>query len=154
MFRSFFSRLWPMCTYRSSPGWLPTECQRNNVNTFNLQPSPVTQAANPTTAAAVTSLGTSVRLSTTLSQPHSTAMNQKVSNASVFLFHLYLSYFNLLFLSSMMNALIESEASQAFFVQNPSHYVLMKCGTRQFWRFENEFQHFENEFHPFWKAVS
>ena len=38
---------------------------------------------------------------------------------------------------------------QAFFVRNPSHYVLMKCGTRQFWRFENEFQHFENEFHPF-----
>ena len=31
---------------------------------------------------------------------------------------------------------------QAFFVRNPSHYVLMKCGTRQFWRFENEF-------HPF-----
>ena len=36
-----------------------------------------------------------------------------------------------------------------FFVRNPSHYVLMKCGTRQFWHFENEFQHFENEFHPF-----
>ena len=43
-----------------------------------------------------------------------------------------------------------------FFVRNPSHYVLMKCETRQFWHFENEFQHFknesqlfENEFHYF-----
>ena len=36
-----------------------------------------------------------------------------------------------------------------FFVRNPSHYVLMKCGTMQFCRFENEFWHFENEFHPF-----
>ena len=38
---------------------------------------------------------------------------------------------------------------RGFFVRNPFHYVLMKCGTRQFWRFENEFWHFENEFHDF-----
>ena len=49
---------------------------------------------------------------------------------------------------------IQSIFCRLFFVRNPSHYVLMKCGTRQFWHFENEFQHFENEFHPFWKAVS
>ena len=38
---------------------------------------------------------------------------------------------------------------QAFFVRNPSHSLQRKCGTRQFWRFENEFQHFENEFQHF-----
>ena len=30
-----------------------------------------------------------------------------------------------------------------FFVRNPSQSLQRKCGTRQFWRFENEFQHFE-----------
>ena len=36
-----------------------------------------------------------------------------------------------------------------FFVRNPSQSLQRKCGTRQFWRFENEFQLFENEFHYF-----
>ena len=36
-----------------------------------------------------------------------------------------------------------------FYVRNPSKSLQRKCGTRQFWRFENEFQHFENEFQHF-----
>ena len=39
--------------------------------------------------------------------------------------------------------------TQAFFVRNPSHSLQRKCGTRHFWRFENEFQHFKNEFQLF-----
>ena len=39
--------------------------------------------------------------------------------------------------------------SRLFFVRNPSHSLQRKCGTRQFWRFENELQHFENEFQLF-----
>ena len=41
------------------------------------------------------------------------------------------------------------QISRLFFVRNPSKSLQRKCGTRQFWRFENEFQHFENEFHYF-----
>ena len=39
--------------------------------------------------------------------------------------------------------------SRLFFVRYPSQSLQRKCGTRQFWRFENEFQLFENEFHNF-----
>ena len=43
---------------------------------------------------------------------------------------------------------------QAFFVRNPSQSLQRKCGTRQFWRFENEFQHFENEFQLIFGRIS
>ena len=41
--------------------------------------------------------------------------------------------------------------SRQFFVRVPSQYLLMKCGTGQFWNFENEFWHFEKEFQYFEK---
>ena len=40
-----------------------------------------------------------------------------------------------------------------FFVRNPSKYLQIKCGTKEFRRFENEFQPFENQFWPFWNRV-
>ena len=33
-----------------------------------------------------------------------------------------------------------------FFVRNPSKYLQIKCGTKEFRRFEKEFQHFDIEF--------
>ena len=62
----------------------------------------------------------------------------------------YLVASTIAFLSALLCKGVKTALNgRLFFVRNPSNSLQRKCGNRQFWPFENEFQHFENEFQLF-----